>query len=94
VRRKAKITQRDYLFDIDRDVCIAALTHRSVGTGQFIIRQSASVEGSYTISVRVMDVVKHYRMNVNDDKKWEFSQPIEIVIVIGVWQRERRVDAL
>lgn len=63
-RRRNAWTEKDALFDLERDVAEECLRHRDLDNGHFILRESSSVKGQFTLSVRLMDVVKHYRVNV------------------------------
>ena len=71
-RTRAPITwtERDCVFDIERDMAEKSLRHRTLDTGAFIVRKSSSFVGQYTLSVRLMDVIKHYRLNMTEDGKY------------------------
>lgn len=55
---------------------LASLSLRSGSHGSFLIRESESEPGNYSLSVRDNEMVKHYRIRTMDDgggcNKWVF----------------------
>jgi len=68
--RSKRWFKKDFLFDIQRDVAESCLRNRSLDTGAFIVRQSSTYKGQYTLSVRSMDVTKHFRLNTTKEGKY------------------------
>ena len=52
--------------------------------GLFLIRESESKPGDYSLSIRDEDTVKHYRIKRWDDGRFFIAKRVSVVLVLGI----------